>query len=698
MSSNPRVKRQLGGIHFSILTAALVASCLCSAFLNLSFATLRRAGGLVSLERILLSLAGTLVTLLLIHLALSAVVLILYRYVPRLRFVPLVIWSGLTVLMIGALTPVWNLIVENLPIGGWSPAERLMTMAFVWSPIVTLPLFGYLIAYRMRTNEWAGHFFRGFIVTAPLLGVEIFLYVWAQVFWIHGMFSKESFACTAGFGLLALATLAVGSWLSRRIHPLEALLAFTLFFLVAPSAYRSVDQTPKAIPDDDRPECVMLLTVDTLRADTIEPYSQHSPTSWGTSAPALEALANDSVVFLEARSPSPWTKPSAASILTGLSPQAHGAVDLRSILPEETHTLAERLGEVGYYSGAIGRNTFLRDAFNFDQGFDDFEFFPRGNAGILGAGMLQRLLPRQFATKPTTEHLSDFAIDWLEQHRDRRFFLWLHYFDPHGPFEPPVHYLPQTVVSERIGTAFSNTAAIRNGDLVPDLEERDWIRQLYRAEVRHVSDEIGRVMQALEGMDLYDQCLIVFTSDHGEEFWEHGGFEHGHTLYDELLKVPFSIKLPSPLIQRHVGGDVTTESIVPTLLDLLEIPYNPKDFTAPSLAAWAAPQAPPVDFDEPIYSSSVHYFEDKEAVIFDNIKYIREPLTGHEELFDLLADPFETRSLHGEADELLATGRWLLDQRLATSEALRQRLLAEGGDARLDSDTLRELRALGYLQ
>ena len=726
----PRRARRLTRVHLGLLLSGLLASSLGAAFLNLSFATLRRAGGLVSLDRALLSLSGTVVTLLALHVLLSLGVLAVYRGFGRFRFIPLVVWSGSTVLLVGALAPIWDLTSETLPTGGWVPVERLMVVGAVWSAVVFFPILAYLVARRFRNSRRAGHFFRGFLVSAPLLGLETFFFVWGQVFWIHGMLSPRSLLWTSVYFLAAVATLFAGSWIAQHRSALPALIAVTLALLASPWILRTLEpEHPPAAAGTAAAQtpCVVLLTVDTLRADTLAPFRSDSrdpvadgasavgvaeasspaaPTSgtpWGfpsTPAPALEALAADSTVFTGARSPSPWTKPAAASILTGVAPGVHGATDLRSLLPDEIETLAETLRAAGYRTVGIGRNTFLRDAFNFDQGFDEYQFFPRGHGGILGARMLQALFPSYFATEPSSEQLTDFAIDWLRGHRDAPFFLWLHYFDPHGPFAPPARFLPAEQAAVGIGTMFSDTAAIRNGELVPDLEEREWIRQLYRAEVRHVSEEIGRVSRALVDLGLYDRCLIAFTSDHGEEFWEHGGFEHGHTLYEELLRVPLSIKSPHHPASagRTVAIDVSTESVTPTILDLLGIEADPRRFSAPSLAEWLrADSALGSDHPRsPMFAGAVHYFEDEEAVLFDHLKYIREPLTGREQLFDLRADPFETRPIQDEG--AIALGRRLLDAQGQRIELLRHHL-GIGGDieAELDSQTLQDLRSLGYI-
>ncbi len=684
----------------STLVASWLAASLGAAFLNLSTATLRRADGLVSLERILLALASAVFVSLLIYLGLSIVTLLVTRLTHRRRFIPMILWSDFTVLAIAALMPVWNLVNENLPSGGWAPAERLMTSTSIWATALTLPLIAAVAAAAWRRKRHITRTYQAWLLTAPLLGFQVFVFVWTQVHWVSGIVSVGSLLVTLLFLLGGMATLAAGTWLSGRIRALPALTAITVLIFLAPIPALLQSSRPRAdsisaADSISSLSCVVLLTVDTLRADSLASMQTELPPE-DVLTPELDALVNDSILFTQARSSSPWTKPATASILTGLSREVHRADELRSILPSETRTLAEHLQDAGFTTAGIGRNTFLRNSFNFDQGFDEYNFFPRGNSGILGDRLLRSTLPRLFATKPSSPELTDFAIHWLRRHAEQRFFLWLHYFDPHGPFEPPAEYLPQRPMPPRIGNSFGDIQAVRSGELVPDLEEREWIRQLYLAETRHVSHQVGRVVDTLKAIERYDACLVVLTSDHGEEFWEHGGFEHGHTLYDELLRVPLAFKMPKALAApRRIEHPVSTASVTPTILEILGSQAPSHHFSVPSLVPYWQGEAVP---DVPIFSSGVHYFEDREAVLFADHKYIHVPLTGQEQLFDLEQDPGETRNLVRRENELRDSARRLLTEHTEASRRLRQRLGIDGEMAELDSDTLQDLRSLGYLQ
>ena len=138
--------------------------------------------------------------------------------------------------------------------------------------------------------------------------------------------------------------------------------------------------------------------------------------------------------------------------------------------------------------------------------------------------------------------------------------------------------------------------------------------------------------------DLYRDSLIVFTSDHGEEFWEHGKSGHGHTLYDEVMHVPLILKLPQSIPARTIDTLVVNSRLMPTILDLYEIPYSGENLSYRSLRPlWE--RRGNDSSAEPVYSTGLHYYEDRESIVFDRMKYVRHSLTRREELYDLIQDP-----------------------------------------------------------
>jgi choline-sulfatase len=228
------------------------------------------------------------------------------------------------------------------------------------------------------------------------------------------------------------------------------------------------------------------------------------------------------------------------------------------------------------------------------------------------------------------------------------------------------------------------------------------VRGLYDGEVRHVDANIGRVIARLKSLGIYDQTLIVFTSDHGEEFWEHGRFEHGHSVYEELLHVPLLVKLPGSSRTARVARPVTTTSVTPTMLDLCGIPFDADALSARSLRPAlqrASGGATAPDQCDPLVSTGCAYYENQVAIRVGDLKYIRRLLSGREELYDLSADPGERISLMANRPDAIEECSRLLDRHRARCAELRERYgIARQADADLSEALLQDLRSLGYAE
>lgn len=444
-------------------------------------------------------------------------------------------------------------------------------------------------------------------------------------------------------------------------------------------------------PTSDLPP-VVLLTVDTLRADRVQGAGPER-----VSTPTIDALAADSLVFSEARSAAPWTKPSLATLLTGVSPLVHGMTNRRAQLPLELETLAERLRASGYRTAGIGLNAHLERAFRFDQGFDDYAFPARHAHGVsLGAKLLELLAPGRYPEVfPSTTAIADLALDWLDANHDQPFFLWVHVLDPHWPYEPPARWLEDPSREPRKWGEPAMVTNVQAGNTKPGEEEKQRVEQLYAGEIRYVDSELARIIAALEKHGLYERALIAFTSDHGEEFWEHGRYEHGHTLYDEVLRVPLFLKPPAERPARTVTADVSTEALVPTVLELLGIAHDTADFTARSLVPFLrSPQTATV---EPLFAAGTYYFGEKRAVLFERAKLVVELDTQRSELYDLGADPEELHSLTAADPERHRRGFELLEVREAACRELRERLGIRTDSGPGPGDELLEMmRKIGY--
>lgn len=422
---------------------------------------------------------------------------------------------------------------------------------------------------------------------------------------------------------------------------------------------------------------VILLSVDTLRRDAVSRFNPG-----GNPTPNLDALAEDCVVFPRAYSASCWTLPSFASIMTALDPVTHGVHGPDSRLPESATTLAERLAAAGWHTGALGINVLLRPYRNLDQGFAEYRFYPAEIPGrSVGVRLARAYFPEAYRTEIDTTLLADQAIAWFEANRERDFFFWLHFYDPHGPYAPPAAYRPNL--------------AIRAGAAYPEV-----LRELYLGEVRYVDAEIGRVLTRLKEMDLYDDSLIVILSDHGEEFKEHGAMDHGRNLYSITTGVPLMIKLPGGAVGREVDSFVGTQSVAPTIMDLLGVPYNAADMAYPSLAGFCDSAPPEAETPQLLYqhlfSAEEEFHEslilDPWKVIFNHTIHPDAPL-----IYEIREDPAELRPLDPPPPEEVERFTDLLADRLAEAEALRIKLNLEVESIQMLPSRIEELKNLGYL-
>ncbi len=442
------------------------------------------------------------------------------------------------------------------------------------------------------------------------------------------------------------------------------------------------DHTGVSAPDaPSRPPNVVLVLLDTFRADRVGRI--HLGTSM---TPRLDALAAESVVFERAFSHAPWTLPSVASIFTSRAPGDHGAggrLGSFTMLGPEAVTLAETLAAAGIRTHAITNVLFMGPRFGTMQGFESVDFVaPKDNR-------LQRI----------AEVTTASAIDWIDRHSmspstaDRPFFLVVHYFDAHLTYDPPAPWRARFAAPEdaapgaHVFGRVSEMVAFRRGERVLDDATIDRLAKLYDGEVAYLDEHVGALVDGLAERGRLDDTLLVVTSDHGEELGDHGGFEHGHTLYDELLHVPLMVRPPGGARPPHrVDGIVRLVDLAPTILDVSGVAV-PTAFVGESLAPQLAGEAVP---DRPVVSTGNMWGEAGRALHWDGFKLIEHPGGGAPQLFDLSADPGEQRDLGGAQPDRVASMR----ARLSGLDG------SAGGAASPElSDAEREqLRALGYGQ
>ncbi|MBN2498873.1 MAG: sulfatase [Deltaproteobacteria bacterium] len=429
---------------------------------------------------------------------------------------------------------------------------------------------------------------------------------------------------------------------------------------------------------------VVIVVADALRADALGAYGATSGDS-----PALDAFASDAVVFEEAWSSSSWTRPGAASILTGLRPAGHACENKRDRLRSEVETLAERLREQGYAAAASVTNVNLAPVFGLGQGFEPWAYLPP--AAPLGApstarGLflveLYRLVRLRFF--PGERRVEDYYAPGEEvlgqgerlieslAGQGAPFFVYLHFMETHDPyFAHPV----------------DGRAAARVEQPQPPVSSRDAIFALYRQELRHLDALFARLVARLKAHGLYERALLVVTADHGEEFADHGAFWHGTSLYRELVRVPLLVRFPRGQGAGTRRSDpVELIDLAPTALALAG--GDARDL--PGRALQAEPQP-----ERPRFARLSHQGQRMQAVRRGPWKLI---LAKHDNprglparaLFDLAADPEErTNRIHEqpaiarELESLLEAG---------------PRAAPEGEQAEIAPEIAEQLRSLGYTE
>ncbi len=439
---------------------------------------------------------------------------------------------------------------------------------------------------------------------------------------------------------------------------------------------------------------IVLITIDTLRRDALGIYSDRPD------SPRIDAFAREAIVFDEARSGAPWTHPAMAGLMTGLTPAGHGVHSQAEYIPAGIPMLAERLRDDGFRTIGVGHNWFLTSlgsGSRMNRGFLGYRFTPiLPKPTLIALPWANNRADDPFDLVLSTEEIGRRAEEWLRRPLAGSFFLWVHFYDPHGPYSPLAEFAPEGDAPPRIGAVFSgrDLADFRAGRLEIDQDAALWIRKLYQAELRSVDRQVGRLLDAMRDAGIYDDTYIALTSDHGDEFFEHGGMDHGHTLYDELLRVPLMVKPPGAVEPRRVNSLVSTVALAPTLLDAAEIAYDPADFAFPAL-----PLRPSDDAPQVVYSSGLLYGNQLEAVVFDRYKYIVDVRYGTEQLYDLRDDPGEMLDLRTTEVEALEAGRALLHKH-ALEAAERKRRHGIGGTPkrRLDRGERDLLKSLGYIQ
>ena len=455
-------------------------------------------------------------------------------------------------------------------------------------------------------------------------------------------------------------------------------------------AWWSYSQLPPDFPICS--DCnVILISLDTLRADHMGSYGYFRDTS-----PNIDSFARQSILFKNAFSHSSWTAPSHASLFTSFYPS-----DLNIIfhpapnrLPESARTIAELFSENGYATAGFTGGGYVSTDYGFSQGFDLYT----------SNGLRQ-------------ENNQESIYDWLEKHRQKKFFLFIHNYNVHRPYTPPEPYKKYYTNDTYTGSIEDLMDSIRvdyeqDGSISKRKQEYDYIVSQYDAEINYVDELIGDLLEKLSQEGFMDNTIIVLTSDHGEEFLEHGSFGHMRTLYDEVLSVPLILYAPDLpqgiVVERQVG----LVDVFPTLLDLVGFERQESIRGESLVSPIYRDRGGKVILSETGTMATMHlpkgvnvrYLKSARTrdykVIYDQKMMYPQRETNEDKtsldavlsyhLFDLSSDPRETRDVSSE--EKLTTFRlrqYLIQKKLGVDTS--------SSTLRVSGKVRRQLKNLGYL-
>jgi arylsulfatase A-like enzyme len=422
---------------------------------------------------------------------------------------------------------------------------------------------------------------------------------------------------------------------------------------------------------------IILISIDTLRADHLGCYGYRRNTT-----PNIDAFAENGILFENAIAQAPYTVSSHMSMLTSLYPSFHkvNLIEMSRLHPAK-QTLAEILYNNGYRTWAITGGGQVSSNYGFYDGFESFtEYSPPHKDMELKVGE---------------------TLDYLKREKDSQFFIFFHSYKPHAPYTPRIPYneMFDSGYEGKITGSLTDIEDINSGKIQVDQADLDHVVALYDGEIREVDDQLGILFDYLKKEQLMENTLIVFTSDHGEEFNEHGLFGvHSHTLYDELLHVPLICRVPQvPSARTVIKEQVQSIDIFPTILQIADIQYkdipiqgtsflplikNPNLKRNPNIAF---SERTPSDgrFLRALRDSSQKYIFEEELKKGEIKHYYFNLINDPGEQFNLTLPQRKLRQMFNQVHFLIEEGK-KIDEIMKTKK--------------IDKETLETLKALGYIE
>ncbi len=419
---------------------------------------------------------------------------------------------------------------------------------------------------------------------------------------------------------------------------------------------------------------VVVYLTDTLRADKLRPYRADTRVR----TPALDSWAARAAVALRGHTQENWTKPSVATLLSGLFPWEHHATSEEAVVPAAVDLMSERLGREGFHTGAFIANGFCSDRFGFRQGWGSFRNYIR--EGL----------------RTQAEFVAHDVLSWLDDRpTDRPFFLYVHTIDPHVPYMPPAAELAMYDPLPYEGVVnFAHDRelleGVKSGHIDLNARDREHLEALYDGEITYHDTHFGSIMEGLERRGIADETMVVFTADHGEEFWDHGSVGHGHSVFEELVQVPLIVRVPG-LTDRsmELTEALGLVDVAPTIFEALgrEIPADLSGRSFLDQLRGGSPDAP--------LASVNGFMEGWRAIELGSLKLIHRT-DRVVMLYDLGSDPDETHDVAASRPIAVRYLRGMLGLMLAGAERGHHLPSIAAAALEIDETLRRQLEELGY--
>jgi arylsulfatase A-like enzyme len=424
------------------------------------------------------------------------------------------------------------------------------------------------------------------------------------------------------------------------------------------------------------PDHIIIITLDAVRPDHLGCYGYPKGIS-----PNIDALARQGVVFLNAYSNAPWTKPSVASLFSSLYPNIHRTVDRNHSLPDQVRTLAEMLKGNGYFTCFFNGGNPLIHEFRFDQGFDFYAYEE---------------------SLDSAEVVRDVQ-SFLPQVQGKRIFAYIHLMDTHLPYflhegnrelaaAAPRNFVPGQFERHDVRDLTAR------GELTA--AEKEYLVALYDEQIRYSDRTVGELTTVLRAAGNLDRSLLIITSDHGEELWDHDNYEHAHSLYEEVLRVPL-IMAYEPLPVVRLESRVRLVDVLPSIMDLVSPGFERGNIAGESVWKYLKKD----NGQRPVFAAGTLHGDEKFCLIKGDWKVIlntedmttNRPLIGFRaedrvELYDLKTDPRERKNLRREKPKLLSGLLKELAVLINTESPIQAR------EKIIDEKTAERLKSLGYLK